>query len=191
MVGAAECTASAGVAPRRQSVLARAQQAPPPARASARRLRRGSDSRFVNCGHRRSRARATPPAMHSWAQRPSDCSTERRRDEPAAPPGRSMRTELGPPPQRTSHGGASPLTPDFARGVDDEAELGLFLFDRQRVAVDGRREAALRAEAELIERLEFRHLVDPALQPTFSQVPVRCRAKIAPRGILGNQVIAR
>jgi hypothetical protein len=49
----------------------------------------------------------------------------------------------------------------------------------------------LRAEAELIERLEFRHLVDPALQPTFSQVPVRCRAKIAPRGILGNQVIAR
>ena len=78
-------------------------------------------------------------------------------------------------------GGASPLTPDFARGVDDEAELGLFLFDRQRVAVDGRREAALRAEAELIERLEFRHLVDPALQPTFSQVPV-----VGPRSRLGE-----
>jgi hypothetical protein len=37
-------------------------------------------------------------------------------------------------------------------------------FDRQRVAVDGRREATLRAEAELLERHVFRRFVDPPRQ---------------------------
>src|SRR5438270_10194451 len=56
------------------------------------------------------------------------------------------------------------LSPDFARGLDDEAELGLLLFHCQRIAVDGRGEAALRAEAELVERHVFGRFVDAALQ---------------------------
>src|SRR5438105_5033859 len=54
--------------------------------------------------------------------------------------------------------------PHFAGGLDDETQLGDLFVPGQRVAVDGRGEAALRAEAELLERHVFRRLVDPPLQ---------------------------
>ena len=57
-----------------------------------------------------------------------------------------------------------PLAPDLARGFDDEPQLGDFFIEGQRVAVDRRRKAALRAEAKLIERHVLGGLVDPALQ---------------------------
>src|SRR5260370_11731427 len=56
------------------------------------------------------------------------------------------------------------LAPHLARHLDDEAELGFLFLDRQRVAVDGRGEAALRAEAELLERHVAGRLLDAALQ---------------------------
>ena len=58
--------------------------------------------------------------------------------------------------------------PDFAGGFDDEAQFCVLLLDRQRVAVDGRGKAALRAEAELVERDVFRGFVDPALQQVLA-----------------------
>src|SRR3984893_271024 len=58
--------------------------------------------------------------------------------------------------------------PDFARRLDDEAQLCDLFVSGQRVAVDGRGEAALRAEAELLERHVFRRLVDPALQSVLA-----------------------
>src|SRR6266702_3602982 len=66
---------------------------------------------------------------------------------------------LHPPYERAV---ASP--PNFARDFGDEAELGFLFLDAERVAVDGRGEAALRAEAQLLERDVFGRLVDPALQ---------------------------
>ena len=46
--------------------------------------------------------------------------------------------------------GAKTLPPDLLGDLDDEPQLGLLLLDRERVALDGRREAALRREAELL-----------------------------------------
>src|SRR5260370_40495554 len=54
--------------------------------------------------------------------------------------------------------------PHLARGVDDEAQLGDLLGRGQRVALERRGEAALRAEAELLERDIFRGLLDAALE---------------------------
>ena len=48
------------------------------------------------------------------------------------------------------------FTPDLARRVDDQRQLGDLILDRQRVAFDGRREPALRAQAQLFERHELR-----------------------------------
>src|SRR5271165_6159065 len=67
-------------------------------------------------------------------------------------------------PMMMAHSQCIKSAPDLAGGVDDEPQLGLLLFDRQRVAVDGRREPALRAEAQLFQRQVFCCLVDPALQ---------------------------
>src|SRR5690349_8157223 len=61
-------------------------------------------------------------------------------------------------------GVAASLTPHLARRLDDEAELFRLLPGAQRIAIDGRGEAALRAEAQLLERHVFRRLVDAALQ---------------------------
>src|SRR5215469_7197832 len=57
-----------------------------------------------------------------------------------------------------------PAAPHLTRSFDDEAQFGFLLLDRQSVAFDGRGKAALRAEAELVERHVFRGLVDAALQ---------------------------
>src|SRR5207248_7355278 len=60
------------------------------------------------------------------------------------------------------------LAPDLAGGFDDEAELRLFLLDRERVALDCRGEAALRRQAELLERHVFGGFVDAALELVFA-----------------------
>src|SRR5580704_3199806 len=56
------------------------------------------------------------------------------------------------------------LAPDVARCLHDEAELCGLLFLGQDVAFHGGGEAALRREAELVERDELGGLVDAALQ---------------------------
>ena len=56
--------------------------------------------------------------------------------------------------------------PDFVRGLDDEPELRELLVVGERVAVDRRGEAALRREAEPLERDEAACLVDPPLEPS-------------------------
>src|SRR5215831_5104543 len=65
----------------------------------------------------------------------------------------------------------SPLAPDLAGGVDDEAQLGLFLFDRQRVAVDSGGKPALRAKAELVERYVFCGFINAPLQLVLAFEP--------------------
>src|SRR6202048_4823167 len=54
--------------------------------------------------------------------------------------------------------------PHFARCLHNKTKLGDLLLPGQRVAVDGRRESALRTEAQLPERHVFRRFVDAALQ---------------------------
>ena len=49
-------------------------------------------------------------------------------------------------------------------GLDDQPQLGELLVEGERVALDGGGEAALRGEAELVERDVLRGLVDPALE---------------------------
>ena len=56
------------------------------------------------------------------------------------------------------------LSPDFPRGLDHQRELRLLLVQRERVAFFRRREAALRAQAKLLERHEARGFVDAALE---------------------------
>src|SRR5436305_10743360 len=56
------------------------------------------------------------------------------------------------------------LSPDFLGDVDDQFELGDFLLVAQHVALDGGGEAALRRQAELVERHELGRLLDPALE---------------------------
>src|SRR5579875_3480555 len=55
-------------------------------------------------------------------------------------------------------------TPALGRGLHDEAQLGELLLDRQHVALDRGREAALRRQAQLFEVDVARGLVDPAQQ---------------------------
>src|SRR6185503_8566979 len=54
------------------------------------------------------------------------------------------------------------LAPDLARGLDAEAELGLFLLDGEVVAVVSAGEAALRADAEVFHRHEPGGGFDPS-----------------------------
>src|SRR5215472_10575946 len=56
------------------------------------------------------------------------------------------------------------LAPDLTRDLDDALKLVDLLLDADAVALDGRGEAALRAEGELVERHVFRGLVDPTLE---------------------------
>src|SRR5258708_26424426 len=63
---------------------------------------------------------------------------------------------------RTWHGLGR--APDLAGDLDDEAELGNLVLDRDLVPLDRAREAALRAQAKLVERQKARRLVDAALQ---------------------------
>src|SRR5690606_33263193 len=68
--------------------------------------------------------------------------------------------------RREGEGGNArhPSPPHFVRGFHDQIELRLLLVGAERVAVDGRREAALRAEAELLQRYELRGFLDAPLQ---------------------------
>src|ERR1051326_2075208 len=56
-----------------------------------------------------------------------------------------------------------PSSPHLARDVEDQFELRFLLIDGERVAFGVAREAALRAERELLDRHELRGLVDPPL----------------------------
>jgi hypothetical protein len=58
----------------------------------------------------------------------------------------------------------TPLSPDFAGRLDNEAQLGGLLIHRECIAFDSRRKTALRTQAELVERNEFGSFVDPALE---------------------------
>src|SRR5215472_19093232 len=55
------------------------------------------------------------------------------------------------------------LPPHLVGDLDDHAQLRPLLLVRERVAVLGRREAALRRERELVERHEFRRRLDAPL----------------------------
>ena len=59
---------------------------------------------------------------------------------------------LARPGLSRGRGCARASAPDLGGGLDDERELGDLLVDGQRVALDRRGEAALRREAELVER---------------------------------------
>src|SRR6185295_6494512 len=61
-------------------------------------------------------------------------------------------------------GGVSVAAPDRVGDLDDEAQLRPLRLDRDRVAVHRAREAALRRDAELLDRRVRRRLVDPALE---------------------------
>src|SRR5581483_10594341 len=58
----------------------------------------------------------------------------------------------------------SQLSPDLAGGLDDEAKLRLLFLDGDGIALEGRGEAALRAQAQLLERDVFGGFVDATLQ---------------------------
>src|SRR5215831_3356004 len=55
------------------------------------------------------------------------------------------------------------LPPDVLGNLDDQFELGHFLLVAEHVALDRGGEAALRRQAQLVQRHELRRLVDPAL----------------------------
>src|SRR5271168_3928123 len=56
------------------------------------------------------------------------------------------------------------IAPDFAGGLDDEAELSHLLVVSQRVALGGRGEAALAGQADLVQRHVLGGFVDAALE---------------------------
>src|SRR5206468_10476421 len=58
----------------------------------------------------------------------------------------------------------SDLGPDLRRNLDDQTQLGPLLLLRQGVALDRRRESALRGEAELVDRRVLRRNLDAALE---------------------------
>ena len=61
-------------------------------------------------------------------------------------------------------GSAGRLSPRPRGGLDDQPQLGDLLVERERVALDRGGEAALRGQAELVERHVLRRLVDAALE---------------------------
>src|SRR5712691_8876535 len=115
------------------------------------------------------------PAAWPCSYQPMRCPSQVAKIEPTIPSRVVTMNPPGPPTKNLAIAPArnpimmiqsqcSMSAPHFARGLDDEAQLGDLLVPGQCVAVDGRGEAALRAEAELIERHEFRRLVDSPLQ---------------------------
>jgi hypothetical protein len=67
------------------------------------------------------------------------------------------------------------LAPDLLRGLDDEAQLGDLLVLGEGVALDGRGEAALRRQAQLLERDVAGGLVDAALEVVLALEDRRLR----------------
>src|SRR5678816_761259 len=72
--------------------------------------------------------------------------------------------KTGPPPSRGRLLQRRLVAPDLAGGVDAKAQLRPLLIFGQVVAVMGARKAALRADAEVLERHELGRLVDPPLE---------------------------
>src|SRR5213593_591534 len=66
--------------------------------------------------------------------------------------------------QPTRAGQRLEAAPDVAGQLDTERQLRLLLLDRNFVAVDSRREAALRADAKLVERDVLGRRVEAALE---------------------------
>src|SRR6185437_16918520 len=66
-------------------------------------------------------------------------------------------------PRRAPRARAASL-PHVRGDLDDQPQLRPLLLDRERVALDRRREAALRREAQLLERHVLRGFVDAALE---------------------------
>src|SRR5262245_58723681 len=58
----------------------------------------------------------------------------------------------------------SRVLPDLARGVDDKLQLAPLLVLRQEIALHGRREAALRADGQALQRDVLARLLDSADQ---------------------------
>src|SRR6266436_4110875 len=115
------------------------------------------------------------PAAWPCSYQPMRCPSQVAKIEPTIPSRVVTMNPPGPPTKNLAIAPArnpimmiqsqcSMSAPYFARGLDDETQLGDLFVPGQRVAVDGRREAALRAEAELLQRYVFCRLVDPALQ---------------------------
>src|SRR5436190_11920975 len=62
--------------------------------------------------------------------------------------------------------------PYLARGLDDQGKLGKLLVFRQQISLQGRGEAALRRQAELVEIHVFRGGIDAALEVVLAlQLP--------------------
>src|SRR5690625_1872086 len=97
-------------------------------------------------------ARPVSDCARSARIRPTSCITS---PSPGTA-GRSRRPD--PHPARTSS------APDLGRRLDDEGELGHLVVVGQRVALHGGGEAALRGQAQLLERHILAGLLDPALQ---------------------------
>src|SRR5712671_727119 len=116
------------------------------------------------------------PAAWPCSYQPMRCPSQVAKIEPTIPSRVVTMNPPGPPTKNLAIAPArNPIMmiqsqcsmsapPYFARGLDDEAQLGDLLVPGQCVAVDGRGEAALRGKAELLERHVFGRLVDPALQ---------------------------
>ena len=78
---------------------------------------------------------------------------------------------LGPRRRAAGRGG---LAPGLVGHVDDQAQLGPLLVLGERVALDGAGEAALRAEAQLLERDVPGGLLDPRRSSSRSPAPAAC-----------------
>src|SRR3974390_974137 len=74
----------------------------------------------------------------------------------------------------TAECGAS-SSPNLLGDLDDHAQLRPLLLLRERVAVLGRGEAALRRQRELVERHEFRRRLDTALDVVLALQRARLR----------------
>src|SRR5262244_1119848 len=72
--------------------------------------------------------------------------------KPPGPPTKNFAIAPAKNPMIITQSQCNMSAPNFPGSLDDEAQFSRLLFDCQGVALDGRGEAALRAEAELLER---------------------------------------
>src|SRR5438128_1132788 len=115
------------------------------------------------------------PAAWPCSYQPMRCPSQVAKIEPTIPSRVVTMNPPGPPTKNLAiaparnpiimiHSQCSMSAPHFARGLDDETQLDDLLLPGQRVAVDGRREAALRGKTKLFQGHVFGRLVDAALQ---------------------------
>src|SRR5215217_6082853 len=118
------------------------------------RLRRSSAPRA------RTRSRVWRAGAHRVPRRRHPVEGGRRTCQGQGAVARSARDARGHPRTRRS----PRLAPDFLRHLDDEAQLRPLLLLAEHVALDGGREAALRRQAQLLERRVPRRLLDTPQQ---------------------------